>query len=268
MNFSITRQFAVVLAALAVAAPVYAQQQSGAGTKAATVNGIAIPKSRVDAVVKAQEAQGQKDSPELRSAITDRLITNEVIVQEANRKGLGKSAEVQAQMDLVRQNVLLNAYRQEFLKSHQVPDATLKAEYERIKSQLGDKEYKARHIVVEKEDDAKAIIVNLKKGQKFEELAKQSKDPGSKDKGGDLDWNSPGSYVKPFSDALTKLDKGKYTEAPVQTQFGWHVIQLEDVRPSKFPAFEDVKPQIVERLQGQALEKSVSDLRAKAKIDQ
>lgn len=264
---SIPRRIAVVAAAIAVALPAYAQAQSAPASKPVTVNGVQIPKSRVDAIVKAQESQGQKDTPELRAAITDRLIVNEVIAQEATRKGLQKSPEVQAQLELVRQNVLLNAYRQDFIKNNPVPDAQLKAEYEKIRSQVGDKEYKARHILVEKEDEAKAIVANLKKGQKFEDLAKQSKDPGSKDRGGDLDWNSPGSYVKPFSDALVKLEKGKYTETPVQTQFGWHVIQLEDVRPTKFPPFEEVKPQLSERFQAQALEKSVADLRAKAKIE-
>jgi peptidyl-prolyl cis-trans isomerase C len=267
------RRFAVIIAGLAAALPAFAQNNpttatTTASAKPVTVNGVQIPKTRIDAIVKAQEAQGQKDSPELRAAITDRLIMNEVIAQEATRKGLAKTPEVQAQLELVRQNVLLNAYRQDFMKTNQIPDSQLKAEYEKIRSQVGDKEYKARHILVEKEDEAKAIIANLKKGQKFEDLAKQSKDPGSKDKGGDLDWNSPGSYVKPFGDALAKLEKGKYTETPVQTQFGWHVIQLDDVRATKFPSFDEVKPQIAERLQTQALEKSVADLRAKAKIEQ
>jgi peptidyl-prolyl cis-trans isomerase C len=264
------RHIAVLLAGFVAALPAYAQSPTTAtaGAKPVSVNGVQIPRARIDAIVKAQEAQGAKDSPELRAAITDRLIMNEVIAQEATRKGLAKSPEVQAQLELVRQNVLLNAYRQDFLKNNPLPDAQLKAEYEKIRSQVGDKEYKARHILVEKEDEAKAIVANLKKGQKFEDLAKQSKDPGSKDKGGELDWNSPGAYVKPFGDALAKLEKGKYTETPVQTQFGWHVIQLEDVRPTKFPPYEEVKPQLAERLQGQALEKNVADLRAKAKIDQ
>jgi peptidyl-prolyl cis-trans isomerase C len=264
------RHIAVLLAGFVAALPAYAQSPTTAtaGAKPVSVNGVQIPRARIDAIVKAQEAQGAKDSPELRAAITDRLIMNEVIAQEATRKGLAKSPEVQAQLELVRQNVLLNAYRQDFLKNNPLPDAQLKAEYEKIRSQVGDKEYKARHILVEKEDEAKAIVANLKKGQKFEDLAKQSKDPGSKDKGGELDWNSPGAYVKPFGDALAKLEKGKYTETPVQTQFGWHVIQLEDVRQAKFPSFDEIKPQLSERLQGQALQKNVADLRAKAKIDQ
>ncbi len=265
-----TRRLAVLAAAVAVALPVHAQNPTTAtaSAKPITVNGVQIPKARVDAIVKAQEGQGAKDSPELRAAITDRLIMNEVISQEATRKGLAKNAEVQAQLELVRQNVMLNAYRQDFVKNYKVDEAALKAEYDKIRSSVGDKEYKARHILVEKEDDAKQIIANLKKGQKFEDLAKQSKDPGSKDKGGDLDWNAPGSYVKPFSDALIKLDKGKYTEVPVQTQFGYHVILLEDTRPTKFPSYDEVKPQLTERMQAQALEKNVADLRAKAKVDQ
>jgi len=241
--------------------------QGAAGEKVATVNGVAIPKSRVDLVVKAQAGRGVPDNEQVRNDIKERLIVREIVTQEATRKGLNKSPEVQTQLDLARQEVLWNAYVADFIKTHPIADAQLKAEYEKLKGSRGDKEYKARHILVEKEEDAKTIIADLKKGRKFEELAKQSKDPGSKDKGGELDWNAPGGYVKPFSDALVKLEKGKYTEVPVQTQFGWHVILLEDVRPAKFPTFEEVKPQLTERLQEQQFSKVVTDLRAKAKVD-
>jgi len=240
--------------------------QGAAGEKVATVNGVAIPKSRVDLVVKAQAGRGVPDNEQVRNDIKERLIVREIVTQEATRKGLNKSPEVQTQLDLARQEVLWNAYVADFIKTHPIADAQLKAEYEKLKGSRGDKEYKARHILVEKEEDAKAIIAELKKGRKFEELAKQSKDPGSKDKGGELDWNAPGGYVKPFSDALVKLEKGKYTEVPVQTQFGWHVILLDDVRPAKFPTFEEVKPQLTERLQEQQFSKTVTDLRAKAKV--
>lgn len=242
-------------------------QAAGAGAKVATVNGIAIPKARVDAVVRAQEAQGQKDTPELRAAIRDRLITLEVVGQEANKKGLAKSADTQAQIELARTNILASAYRLDFIKTHPVSDDALKAEFEKVKAQMGDKEYKARHILVENEADAKGIIEKLNKGEKFEDLAKGSKDPGSKDNGGDLDWNQPGGFVKPFSDAMVKLEKGKYTGAPVQSQFGWHVIRLDDVRPAKYPDFNEVKPGLQQRLQEQMFEKAITDLRAKAKIE-
>jgi peptidyl-prolyl cis-trans isomerase C len=238
-----------------------------ASAKVATVNGVAIPKSRVDAVVRAQAAQGQQDTPELRAAIRDRLITLEVVAQEANHKGLGKSADTVSQIELARVNILAQAYRADFLKGHPVSDDVLKAEFEKIKSQMGDKEYKARHILVENEAEAKDIIVKLKKGEKFEELAKASKDPGSKDRGGDLDWNQPGGFVKPFSDAMVKLEKGKYTETPVQSQFGWHVIQLDDTRAAKFPDFNEIKPGLQQRMQEGMFEKAVADLRAKAKVE-
>jgi peptidyl-prolyl cis-trans isomerase C len=253
---------------VALSLPGFALAQAGAAsTKVATVNGVVIPKTRVDAVVRAQTAQGQKDSPELRAAIRDRLITLEIVAQEATRKGLGKTADTLSQLELARTNILAQAFRADYVKNHMVSDDALKAEFEKIKSQMGDKEYKARHILVENEAEAKEIIVKLKKGEKFEELAKASKDPGSKDHGGDLDWNQPGGFVKPFSDAMVKLEKGKYTETPVQSQFGWHVIQLEDMRPAKFPDFNEIKPGLQQRMQDEMFEKVVADLRAKAKLE-
>jgi peptidyl-prolyl cis-trans isomerase C len=253
---------------VALSLPGVALAQAGAASaKIATVNGTAIPKNRVDAIVHAQEEQGQNDTPELRAAIRDRLIMLEVVAQEANRKGLGKSTDTLAEIELARSNILAQAFRADYLKHHPVSDDAMKAEFEKIKSQMGDKEYKARHILVEKESEAKEIIGKLKKGEKFEELAKASKDPGSKDHGGDLDWNLPSGFVKPFSDTMVKLEKGKYTETPVQSQFGWHVIQLEDVRPAKFPDYEQVKPNLEKRMQEAMFEKAVGDLRAKAKVE-
>jgi len=253
---------------VALAVPGLALAQAGAASaKVATVNGVAISKNRVDAVVRAQEAQGQKDTPELRAAIRDRLITLEVVAQEATRKGLGKSPDTVSQIDLARTNILTQSFRNDYFKKHPVSDEALKAEFEKLKSQMGDKEYKARHILMEKETEAKEIIEKLKKGEKFEELAKASKDPGSKDRGGDLDWNLPGGFVKPFSDTMVKLEKGKYTETPVQSPFGWHVIQLEDVRPAKFPDFNEIKPNLQQRMQEAMFEKAVTELRAKAKVE-
>jgi peptidyl-prolyl cis-trans isomerase C len=161
---------------------------------------------------------------------------------------------------------MVQALIQDYVKAHPVTDADLHAEYDKVKAARGDKEYKARHILVDKDSEANDIIAQLKKGAKFEDLAKQSKDPGSKDKGGDLDWNPPSTFVKPFADALTKLEKGKFTETPVKTQFGWHVIQLDDVRAQPFPPFDTVKSQLQSRLQEQEVQKYVLGLRAKAKI--
>jgi peptidyl-prolyl cis-trans isomerase C len=239
---------------------------ASAQEKIATVNGVAIPKSRIDLILKVQAQRGTPDNPQLRGELRERLILREVIAQEATRKGLPKNVDVQAQLDLARQEVIWNAYVADFIRTNPVSDAQLKAEYDKQKA--GAKEYKARHILVEKEDEAKAIIVDLKKGRKFEELAKQSKDQGSKDRGGDLDWNAPSSYVPQFADALVRLEKGKYSEVPIRTQFGWHVILVEDVRAAtKFPSFDEAKPKLTEWLQQQAFTKNVNDLRAKAKVE-
>jgi peptidyl-prolyl cis-trans isomerase C len=231
-----------------------------------TVNGKPIPKSRLEFIVKQRAAQGQPDNEQTRRMILDNLITQEVVAQEADRKGYGKGADVRVQMDLARQQVLVQALIQDYLKTHPVKEEDMKAEYDKLKASRGDKEYKARHILVDKDTEANDIIAQLKKGAKFEDLAKQSKDPGSKDKGGDLDWNPPTTFVKPFAEALTKLEKGKYTETPVQTQFGYHVIQLDDVRERPFPPYDSVKQQLQNRLQQEEVQKYVSELRAKATI--
>ena len=232
-----------------------------------TVNGKVIPRSRMDFLVKTQTAQGKPDNEELRKAILDQLIAWELVAQEADRTGLGKSADVQTQLGIARQQVIFQAYVEDYFKSHPVKDDALRAEYNRVKGQRGDKEFKARHILVEKEADAKDIIEQLKKGAKFEDLAKQSKDIGSRDRGGELDWQPAATYVKPFADALAKLEKGKTTDSPVQTQFGFHVIRLDDVRNAQFPEFDAVKPQITQMLQRQEIERLVNGLRAKAKIE-
>ena len=259
-----------LLAALSLCAstPVWAQAaaQNAPASKPVTVNGKPIPKARLEFIVKQRATQGQPDSEQARKSILDNLISQEVVAQEADRRGFGKSADVRAQLDLMRQQVLVQAIIQDHLKSHPPKDDDLLAEYNKLKASRGDKEYKARHILVDKDSEANEIIAQLKKGAKFEDLAKQSKDPGSKDKGGDLDWNPPGTFVKPFAEALSKLEKGKYTETPVQTQFGWHVIQLDDVRSAQFPAFDTVKQQLLSRMQEQEVQKFVNELRSKAKI--
>ena len=247
-------------------APAQVEKKPAPAGSMPSVNGKTIPKSRLDFIVKQRSAQGQPDNAQARSAILDNLISQEVVAQEAERRGFGKNADVRAQLDLAREQVLVQALIQEYLKTHPVKDEELLSEYNKVKASRGEKEYKARHILVDKDNEANEIIAQLKKGAKFEDLAKQSKDPGSKDKGGDLDWNPPGTFVKPFAEALTKLEKGKYTETPVQTQYGWHVIQLDDVRSAQFPPFDSVKQQIHSMLQERQVQKYVGELRAKAKI--
>ena len=239
---------------------------TGWAQNAAVVNNKAIPKQKLDDFVAALTAQGRPDSPELRAAVREELIARELFTQEAEKKGLARNSDVQKQLENARQEILIRALIRDHLKTNPVTDAELKAEYDKVAKSSGDKEYKARHILVEKEDDAKKIVEQLKKGAKFEDLAKQSKDTGSAAKGGDLDWNSAGTFVKPFSEAMVKLEKGKFTETPVQTQFGWHVIRLDDVRESSPPPFEQVKPQIQQELERRKVQQLQQDLRAKAKV--
>lgn len=267
MNRSALNASLAALVLAFAAAPAAAAKDAKKSEKIAVVNGKSIPATRADALVSAQVAQGQPDSEDLRKAVREELVRREILVQEATRTGLDKKPDVQAQMDLARQGVLIGAYLNDYVRSHPVTDEALKKEYDGIRGALGDKEFKARHILVEKEDEAKAIIERLKKGEKFEELAKQSKDPGSKDRGGELGWATPGSYVKPFAEALAKLEKGKTTEAPVKSDFGWHVIMLEDTRDLKAPSLDEVKPQITQRLQQKMVEQHIMALRSKAKVD-
>ena len=234
----------------------------------ARVNGVAIPQAHLELLVKNLVSQGRTDSPEMREALKQQMINRELMIQEAARRGLEKQSEIAARLIFARQDVLSSAYVQETFKAHPVTDEALRKEYERIKAQLGAREFKARHILVAKEDEAKEIIALIRKGGNFEKLAaERSNDPGSKVNGGDLDWGPPGRYVKPFADALLKLKKGQVTDAPVQTQFGWHVIRVDDERATRIPGFDEAKPQLQQMLQGQIMEKAVADLRAKAKIE-
>jgi len=249
----------LVLLLAAAALPVFAQNL-------AIVNGKPVPSSRADTMIKQMAAQGQQDTPQLRAMVKEELINREILMQEADRQGLSNTPDVKNQMEIARQSIVIRALVSNYIKKNPVSEADMKAEYDRFKAQAGDKEYHARHILVDKEEDAKAIIAKLKSGAKFEDLAKQSKDPGSAAHGGDLDWASPASFVKPFSDAMVSLKKGQFTETPVKTQFGYHVIKLEDVRAAKVPTFEEVKPQIAEQLQQQKLQAFQQELRKKAKI--
>lgn len=257
MTFHPARLLAILLATVSL--PVLAQNL-------AVVNGKPIPSSRADAMVKQMATQGQQDSPQLRAMVKEELINREILIQQADKEGLGATPDVKNQVEIARQSIIIRALVQDYLKKHPVSDAEIKAEYDRFKAQAGDKEYKARHILVEKEDDAKAIIAKLKAGAKFEDLAKQSKDTGSAANGGDLDWASPASFVKEFSTAMVGLKKGEMTETPVKTQFGYHIIKLDDVRAAKVPTLEEVKPQIAESLQQKKLQAFQQELRAKAKV--
>jgi peptidyl-prolyl cis-trans isomerase C len=235
----------------------------------AVVNGKGVPKARLESLMTQYTRQsGQPRTPELEARMREELVMREIFAQEAERRGVQASADFRAQLDFARQSLLIRELFTDWQKKNPVTDAEVQAEYDKFKGQAGEKEYRARHILVEGEDEAKALIAQIKGGAKFEDLAKKaSKDPGSAANGGDLDWAAPGSYVPEFSQAMVALQKGQVTAAPVKSQFGWHVIQLDDVRDAQFPPLEEVKAQLQQRLAEQKMAKYREDLRTKAKTD-
>ncbi|GJI93411.1 peptidylprolyl isomerase [Duganella sp. BJB488] len=250
----------LLLALIAVvAAPVFAQN-------VATVNGKAIPAAKVDQMVKQVVAQGQQpDSPQLREMVKKELIGREVMIQEADKQGFGTKPEVKAAIENARQSIIINAMLADYVKKNPVKDTEIKAEYDKYKAAMGEKEYHSRHILVATEQEAKDIIAKLKAGGKFEELAKVSKD-GSANNGGDLGWMTPGKLVKPFADAMVALKNGEITQTPVKTEFGYHVIKLEESRATKLPSLEEVKGQVAEALQQRKIAAFRDELTKKAKI--
>ena len=234
----------------------------------AIVNGKAVPSSRMEALAQQVAKSGRPVTPEMQGQMKEELIAREIFGQAAQSLGLDATDDFKSQMEMVRQQLLIRELFTTFQAKNPVTDADIKAEYDKFTAANSGKEYKARHILVEKEDQAKAIIAQLKKGGKFDEIAKKSsKDPGSGAKGGELDWANPSSYVKEFSDALVGLSKGKTTETPVKSQFGYHIIRLDDVREAPLPKLEDVKPQIAQQLMQQKMGKYQEELRSKAKVE-
>ncbi len=255
--------FAAGLAAVALMAPLAATAQN-----LTTVNGKAVPKARVDTLMQQATRAGQPVTPELETQARDQVVLREIFVQEATRRGIAASKDVAAQMALARESILIRELFEDYRKKNAVTDEAAKVEYDKFKAQATGTEYRARHILVDKEDDAKALIAQIKGGAKFEDLAKKSsKDTGSAENGGDLDFAKPESYVPEFSSALQKLKKGELTEVPVKSQFGYHVIRLEDTREATFPGFDDVKSQIKQRMEQARLQAYQEELRSKAKTD-
>ncbi|MGN6319052.1 peptidylprolyl isomerase [Trinickia sp.] len=250
----------VLLAAFA-AAPAFAQN-------VAVVNGTAIPKSRADALIAQLVKQGQQDTPQLHQAVRDELVNREILMQEAVREGVPSRADVKAQVAVAQQTVVLRAMIEDYVAKNKPSDAEVKARYDELIKQAGGKEYHLHHILVDNEQQAKDLIAKIKGGAKFEDLAKQfSKDPGSGKNGGDLDWANPKTYVPEFAAAAEKLKKGQMTDTPVHTQFGWHIIRVDDVRDVAPPPLDQVKAQIVQQMQQEKLQAFEQSLRAKAKVE-
>jgi peptidyl-prolyl cis-trans isomerase C len=260
--------FPAVRHALALALTTLVAVSAAQAQNIAVVNGKPVPKGRVDTLIQQAEKAGQKVSPEMQQQARDQVVLREIFTQEAERRGLQTSADYRAQMELARQSILIRSLFEDFRAKNPITDEAAKAEYDKFKAQAAGTEYRARHILVEKEDEAKALIAQIKGGASFEELAKKaSKDPGSGANGGDLDFAKPDAYVPEFSQAMTKLKKGEMTEVPVKSQFGFHVIRLDDTREAEFPAFDAVKGQIKQRLEQVKIQDFQESLRAKAKTD-
>lgn len=256
------KRIAMLAAACVIAVPAFAQN-------VATVNGKPITQKSLDEFVKLVVSQGATDSPQLREQIKQEMINRQVFVQAAEKDGVAKQADVQTEIELARQGILVRALMADYLQKHPVTDAQIKAEYDKIKKeQAGKLEYKVRHILVEDEKTANDLLAQVKSNKnKFDDLAKKnSKDPGSAERGGDLGWAPATNYVQPFAEAVTKLKKGQLVDKPVQTQFGWHVIQVDDTRPVEFPAMDQVRPQLEEMLRQQTLANYQKQLREQAKI--
>ena len=257
MNFKIS---AALIGTLVLPCAVMAQNL-------AVVNGKPVPMARVDALLKTA-MHGQEAPPEAKAQAKDQVVMREIFAQEAEKQGIAGTADYKMQLELVRQTVLINTLFQNFIKAHPISDADAQAEYNKIKAEQSGLEYDARHILVDSEDEAKKLIAQIKNGAKFEDLAKKnSKDTGSAENGGDLDWAKPASYVPEFATALQGLKKGQMTETPVKTQFGYHIIRLEDTRAAQFPSFDEVKDKVKQQLQQVKLQEYEEKLRKAAKTD-
>lgn len=237
----------------------------------AAVNGKSITQKEYQAHLKQRQAQaaqqGKQAAPMDRKLILDELINREVLLQEAKKKNLHKDKKVKAQLEQVKNNLLIQALIAKSPAAKPVSDKELKEVYDKQIGGADPTEYKARHILVKDEAKAKKLIKELNDGANFEEVAKKESTGPSGKNGGDLGWFSGAQMVPPFSKATAKLKKGTHSQKPVKTQFGYHIIKLEDTRKRELPKFEDVKNQITPVVQNKRLQDYVTKLRNKAKIE-
>ncbi len=262
-KISVACRLSTAVLAAAMLAPLGAHAQN-----VALVNGKAVPKARVDALMAQVARSGQPMTPELEKQVRDEVVLREMFMQEAEKRGLNTTEEYKNQLEFARQTILIRELFSDYAKKNPITDADVAAEYDKFKAQSGGTEVRARHILVETEDEAKSLIAQIKAGAKFEDVAKKhSKDPGSAENGGDLDFANPKGYVPEFADAITQLAKGEMTQTPVKSSFGYHIIKVEDTREAQLPPLESVRPQIEQRLQQEKVAKFRDEVRAKAKTD-
>jgi len=255
-----TKVALMLAACMATTAPAWAQN-------AAVVNGQSISSELLDFIMAEQAKRGAPNTPEVRATIRQELVNQEVLRQEAVKKGLGNKPQAKFQMQMMQSAILANALREEFFSKNKPTDKEIQDTYAKISKMMGGTEYRASHILVESEAEAKSIIAQLDKGGDFGKLAaEKSKDPGSAKNGGDLDWANPQSFVPEFSQAMVGLQKGKYTAAPVKSQFGFHVIMLSDVREATPPALAEIRPQLEGKMMNDKWEAYMADLQKSAKV--
>lgn len=239
----------------------------------ATVNGVPITKGLLDLNLKGAISQGQKDSPELRKAMTEELINRELIAQAAIKEGLEKNIDLPDQITQLKQNLLLQAYLENHFKKEPITDMKLREEYDKQKKLMGDNstaiQYKVSQIILPTESEATGIITRLQKGESFSKMAKEySIDGSSKEQGGAIGWILPQQILRPISDVMVNLNKGTVNNSPIQIQGGWVIIKVEDKRTMKVPTFDESKNQIRQALVQQYLQESVKKLRETAKVVQ
>ena len=270
MNYARIFVLASVLTALAACQPKGGATTAAADTSPAlaTVNGTTITQNFFDFYIKAIAGKKASDlTPEQQSVALDNLIRAQLVAQQADKDGVEKTADTQDLLELTRLNVLQQTMEERYLKDKKPTEQELRAEYENQVAALPKLEFHARHILVATEPFAQGVVQSLEKGAKFEDVAKKESMDSSKDNGGDLGWFTPDRMVKPFADAVTSLKPGDYTHKPVQTQYGWHVIQLVDTRPLSPPPFDQVKQRLEQVVQAKKFKSYTDDLISKAKID-
>jgi len=248
--------------ALCVWLPAHAQN-------VAIVNGKPVPTARLELLLQQYTRGGQLPvTPEIEARVREEAVLREIFAQEAERRGVARSPAYRAQMELARQTLLIRELFAQWQRDNPVTEAEARAEYQRVRQEEAGTEFRARHILVETEEEARRLIAQIRGGADFAELAtRHSKDPGSAPAGGDLDFARPEAYVPEFGQALARLQPNQVTENPVRTQFGWHIIRLEEKREVQFPPFEAVRPQIEQQLAQIKLQQFQLSLRDRARTD-
>lgn len=254
------RLLTAVALATTIAFPVMAQNL-------AIINGKPVPSSRLDALATQLERSGRPVDAAVREQLKEEVILREIFAQEAERRGIKSQADYRSQVELAMQTILIRELFNDFQRTNPVTDAEIQAEYNRFAEANAGKEFRSRHILVATEAEAREIITQIRGGASFEELARtRSLDSGSGQQGGDLDWAGPAVFVAEFSEAMIQLGKGELTQSPVQSQFGWHVIRVDDIRDAALPSIAELRPQIEQSLQQEKLMEFQETLRSRARI--